>query len=327
MIEFNGMDMLQIDIANAYGLDKATWAERLLWFQYHRNKLETLVDQADDKYKYIKAIKAYQDTLLGKPSGHVMFLDATASGLQIMACLSGCMKTAANVNLIKTGNREDAYLKVSSIMNALLPPEQATDRDLIKNPLMTHYYNKVVQDTLTDDQGKAFYNVLGNNFEGAEMVKDLINSYWDCEALEHTWTLPDGHVAKVLVTEPVTARVEVDELDHSTFSYRFTSNQPSNTGTSLCPNIIQSIDGYIVREMIRKANDAGFELAHVFDAFAGHPNHMKKIMQFYREVLADIADSNLLADILSEISGTKVEVPKLSSTLSNEVLQSEYALS
>lgn len=327
MIKFTGMDMIQIDIANAYGLDRKTWVERLLWFEFNRNNLEHLIAQADDKFKFIKAIKAYQNTLLGIPTGHIMFLDATASGLQIMACLSGCLKTAANVNLIRTGNREDAYVKVSDAMNVVLPLEEATDRDLIKKPLMTHYYNKVIQQTLSVTQDPVFYAVLGDNFTGAEMCKDLINSYWDPTALAHTFTLPDGHVAKVLVTEPVTARVEVDELDHATFSYRFTSNQPSDVYSSLCPNIIQGIDGYIVREMIRKAELRGFELAHVFDAFACHPNHMKKVMDMYREVLSDIAASTLLADILSEISGKTVTVPKYSNTLPLEIMKSEYALS
>lgn len=326
-MNFTGTDMLSIDIANCYGMDKRTWSERLLWTALHHDDLEDLTDEADEKYLYIKAVHALRISEKGFATGHNMFLDGTASGLQVMAALSGCRKTAAAVNMIDTGDREDVYITVAAAMNELLPPQEHVSKNDIKKPLMTHYYNKSRQDTLSELQVEVFYEVVHDNFTGAEDVKALVNSYWDNEALEHTWTLPDGHVARVLVTDTAIARVEVDELDHTTFTYRFESNQPSNRNTSLCPNIIHSIDGYIVRQMIYKAHNAGFELAHIFDAFTCHPNYMGLVMQFYREVMADIADSNLLADILSEISGTTVILDKDSDDLSKDILSSQYMLS
>jgi len=325
--QFTGTDMLKIDIANCYGMDKQSWVDRLLWTELHEDELEDLATDADDEMLYKKAVYAHRESLLGKAIGHNMFLDATASGLQIMAALSGCKKTARHVNMVNTGKREDVYIEVGESMNKMLSPLEHVHRNIIKLPLMTHYYNKSKQPSLSETQQAAFYNILSNSFEGAEGCKYIINQFWDPTALEHTFTLPDGHVARVLVTDVATTRIEVDELDHTSFSYRFEANAPSKISTSLCPNVIHAIDGYIVREMIRRADKAGFELAHIFDAFTCHPNHMGKTTQFYREILAEIADSNLLSNILSEIAGKHIPVTKLSNDLSKDILASEYMLS
>ncbi len=327
MQTFTGLEYLKIDIANCFGLDKKSWIDRLTWFEIHEPELNNIIEDAESPLLFLKAINVYEQTLDGHSTGHNMFLDATASGLQIMAVLSGCKKTAAHVNLINTGKREDVYIEAAKKMSKFLGNNIIITRDTIKKPLMTHYYNKMIQDTLNNAEQEAFYYVLSESFEGAEAVKDLINEYWDATALEHTWTLPDGHVANVKVTEMVNARIEVDELDHTTFTYRFETNKSSEIYTSLVPNIIHSIDAYIAREMIRRANKAGFELAHIHDAFCAHPNYIQQVRKFYIDILAEIADTDLLANILSEISGKQVSLNKFSHSLSKDILQSEYALS
>lgn len=327
MQQFTGYQYIQIDIANCFGLDRKDWTERLLWVAEHESELEDLMDEASEPLLYLKAVRAYRDVQAGKPTGHNMFLDATASGLQIMAVLSGCHQTAKRVNLLNTGSREDVYDSTAVEMNSMIDIALHVDRADIKKPLMTHYYNKSRQDTLEAEQQEAFYLVLSRSFEGAEAVKDVINSYWNSNALEHKWTLPDGHVSRVKVTEMVNARIEVDELDHTTFTYRFESNQPSDQKTSLVPNVVHSVDAYVAREMVRRANKQGFKCAHIHDAFCAHPNHMQKVRENYLDILCEIADSNLLEDILTEIAGEKVELQKYSEMLSMNMKKSEYALS
>lgn len=327
MKKFTGYQYIQIDIANCFGLDRKDWSDRLLWVAEHEHELEDMMDEASEPLMYLKAVRAYRDVQAGKPTGHNMFLDATASGLQIMAVLSGCHGTAKHVNLINTGKREDVYEGTAMEMNFQLPTEYRVDRSDIKKPLMTHYYNKQRQDTLEPVQQQAFYAVLADSFEGAEAVKDVINDYWDYQALEHTWKLPDGHVSRVKVTEMINTRIEVDELDHTTFTYRFEANIPSERNTSLVPNIIHSIDAYVAREMVRRGVKQGFQVAHIHDAFCAHPNHMQQVRENYVDILCEIADSNLLEQILSDISGEPVSLNKYSEMLSRSIRESEYALS
>lgn len=327
MMKFTGYQYLQIDIANCFGLDRRDWIDRLLWVQEHENELEDLMEGASEPLMYLKAVRAYRDVQAGKPTGHIMFLDATASGLQIMAVLSGCHQTAKHVNLVNTGKREDVYQGTATEMNHMLPVTHRVSREDIKKPLMTHYYNKQRQDTLEAVQQEAFYSVLSNSFEGAEAVKDVINDYWNYQALEHTWKLPDGHVSRVKVTEMINTRIEVDELDHTTFTYRFEANMPSDRSTSLVPNVIHSVDAYVARELVRRSSKEGFRVAHIHDAFCAHPNHMQRVRELYVEILCEIADSNLLEQILGDICGEEVTLNKYSQLLSRSIRESEYALS
>ena len=327
MQEFTGIEYIKIAAANEFGKDKLTWKDRLFWFDYNEKDLHDLIDQADNKFLFTKAINAYMDAKNGTPTGYIMALDATASGLQLMSCLSGCEETAKAVNLIDSGHREDVYTKVADGMNKLLDPLEAVARADVKDPVMTHYYNKSRQDSLTEAQEAAFHSVLDSSFSGAEDVMEFINECWDSSALYHKWSTPDGHIAKVKVTEAMDTRIEVDELDHTTFTYRYSSNQPSTRGTSLCPNFIHSIDAWVAREMVRMAYKQKFQLAHIHDSFWASPNHMNKVRRNYRQILANLADSETLSKFIKDVTGNVVLLTKDSLNLGKKILQSEYALS
>ena len=326
MQTFSAIQYLKIDIVNHFGLDKLEWDDRIEWFDSNEHHLENLVPTADEPYLMAKAVYAYRDTMQGKPTGHNMFLDSTASGLQIMAVLAGCLTTAKAVNLVDTGKREDVYTKVATEMNKLLAANQHVNRGIIKQPCMVHYYNKMSHEELSNEQSDAFYKVLLNSFTGAEEVKDLINEYWNKDALEHSWYLPNGRKAVCKVTEVVDARIQIDELS-TTFTYRFEANQESKISSSLVPNIIQSIDSYIVDEMVLRAKYQGFVLAHIFDDFTFSPKYGNKVRQNYIDIMCELADMDLLANILSDISGTKVEIEKTIDNLSDYIRDSEYSLS
>ena len=84
--QFNAIDYLCIDIANCVGTqgsfrgDKELFETRIQWVKDHYNSLEDFIDVAEDKPLYIKAVHALRETMLGKPIGHLVALDATCSG-------------------------------------------------------------------------------------------------------------------------------------------------------------------------------------------------------------------------------------------------------
>jgi len=214
-------------------------------------------------------------------------------------------------------------------MNAILKPVEHVTRKLVKKPVMTTFYNSEANPkaTFSPLQLIAFHESLDDTLPGALDVMEAINEFWDYESDTHMWTLPDGHVAKVPVTEMTNIRIEVDELNHRTFTYRYNKQQPSENFRSLVANIVHSVDGYVAREMVRRCHSMNIELVHIHDCFVFSPDYLQDVSQTYREILAQIADSDLLSDILSEISGNYVPVAKLSSDLSKDILNSEYMLS
>lgn len=328
MQTFNGKQYLAIDIANNFGMDKASWADRIQWVKDNYQDLESYKDKADNKFLFIKAVNALRATDKGEPTGFIMALDATASGYQIMAALSGCRRTASAVNLVNTGNREDIYTYIADHMNQKYGTN--VDRKEIKRPIMTVGYGSKRQPEALFGEGtpelKAFYGVLEQNLSGAMSVMDLLLECWNDKAKVHSFKMPDGHIVYLPSIRNNMYDVNVKGMK-SNILFKLTENEPSKDGTNIIANTIHAVDGYIAREMVRRAKNQGFQLAHIHDSFWANPNHMNEVRNNYVEILAEIADSNLLANIMSQLTDTKVSIDKDSDNLGKLIRKSEYALS
>ena len=341
MQTFTGSEYVKIDVANCFGLDKLDWNDRLDWFDKHDGQLWDAVDEAKEPEMFRKALYAWEDVQAGNPSGHHVGLDACSSGYQIMAALSNCHTTAAQCGLIDTGHREDAYMNLTHEMNRILPkadhivigndPDKVSHADIKSAGMKVPYGSKKVpKDILIEDspQYNAFYQAIFNIVPGTMDVLKSTLGLWQPYALHHKWTLPDGHVAYVPIMTEVDKKIEIDELDHATFTHRIYINEGTERGLSLAANIIHSIDAYIMRQMVKMANKAGFHLLCIHDAFHAHPNYCNQVRYFYREILAQIADMNLMQDIAREITGNqRIVYNKLGSGLAKEIRFSNYALS
>ena len=310
---------LYIAIANHAGKDKLTWQERIDWVT-----AQTIDDIEWDEpilgRKALRALKDYEDN---KPTGYVMSIDATSSGIQIMALLSGCKQTAKLVNCIDPNIRYDLYTKVADLMNQKL--SKPVPRSIVKQCTMTHYYNSKAtpKGLLTEEELKVFYEVIEGLLPGAEEIMNTINSCWNPNADHHSWIMPDGHTVYVPVVEAING--VYSDCEFGNIPLRWYHKTKSDNYRSLCPNVIHSIDGYVAREMIRRCD---FQLSHVHDCFVFNPNYLQQVCQTYREITAEIAKSDLLVDIVRQITGnSNFRITKASTDLDQDILQSNYMLS
>jgi len=132
---FTGREYLKIDIAGSFGLDKLTWDERLAWFDANEHDLQNLVSKADEPALFYAGMLAWEDAKAGKPSGYPISLDATSSGIQILAVLA-CDRRAAEIsNVVDTGNRRDAYVSIYQDMVATMGGTAKIDRKLTKQAI------------------------------------------------------------------------------------------------------------------------------------------------------------------------------------------------
>lgn len=335
MDKFLPLQYMQIAIANHYGLDKQTWQQRLDWFSLHANQIfddiEIYAFNASEPMMFRKMCYAYELTMQRLPVHALVSLDATASGVQILGALMACRKTCQRTNLISDGIRHDLYGEAAQYMNDYDPIFGLTRNDL-KDPVMTVFYGSTEQPKNIFGEGtpelEKFYEFLAEELTGAYEAMSDIAGCWNPEALSHSWVLPDNHHVDVLVTVRESKRVEIDELG-STFTYEYIANGPSEYGRSLAANVVHSIDGYIVREMIRRAAAAGFVVLTIHDSFWCHPNYVNEMRQNYTNILAEICEMDLLSSILSQITGEELEVVALSDRveLANEIRKANYALS
>jgi hypothetical protein len=415
MKNFTGWQWLLIDAANQYGHDKKLFEERIEWTEsmiaQGPGYLEAKAPMAETKPLYLKAVMAIRKAQQGIPTGHMVGVDACCSGIQVMSALTGCTAGATATGLVDPNVRADAYTSVTNEMSTILGSAVAVSRKDAKDATMTAFYgSKLVPKALFGEDTPeldAFYRAASTVAPGAwELLQDLLAS-WQPYALSHGWKLPDGFDARVKVMAKREVRIEVDELDHATFTYEFFENQGSRTGLSNVANLTHSMDAYVLREMHRRCNydrevmehvavliemeqinrnlgndtqgfDAGdrvvyyidqcrrstlvsavilphltegdmssldgahlealaslvngmlayqpFPLVTVHDEFKAHANNINHVRYQYKEILAEIADSEVLSDLMSQIHGTPGMSTKINLQLGDLIRGSNYGL-
>lgn len=411
MKEFTGYEYLLIDIANNYGLDKIPFEDRIQWVYASMEVLETLLPEAENRPQYYKAVQTLRKVQAGLPTGHYVTLDASCSGIQIMSAATGCKAGAEATGLINPYEPSDAYSLITNKTNDLLHAQNLSidvPRALAKKATMITIYGgseepKVFFGGEDSPEYLAFMQACHEIAPGAmELLQDLIGS-WQPMALKHQWTLPDGFEAVIKVMETKETRIEVDELNHSTFTFVYKENQGKKFGVSNVANVVHSMDAYVLRSLIRRTNydvsqvsDAllmleieilerrmgrktqdffgkhkyvqlyrqtkmvdvvilpylhecinmmdsdhikklngilvqmlkhkPFQTVTVHDAFGASPNNLNVVRYWYKELLAEIAESEILSSILSEIHGEAGQYQKKSNGLGELIRKSNYAL-
>ena len=132
-VSSRGNEWLLIDIANAYGLDKANWETRLQWT---RDNLETILNSssleatASDKLLFKQAVKEYKYYLQTGKSRQIVRLDATASGYQLMSVITRDEKAMEMLNVLGNTKRQDFYSLVYDRVRELVQPRDRDDLDL-----------------------------------------------------------------------------------------------------------------------------------------------------------------------------------------------------
>ena len=87
----------------------------------------------------------------------------------------------------------------------------------------------------------------------------------------------------------------------------------------------------LLHDLKRITNDMlkykAFPVVTIHDSFASHANNCNWVRHWYKEILAELADSDILSDIMSQLHQSPGKYEKLSPDLSKYIRQSQYALS
>ena len=201
-MKFSGIEYLCIDIANCYGLDKELFQDRIQWVKDNFHNLEELADDPDieDKYLYIKSVQALRDVIAGKPTGHLISLDSTCSGLQILSALTCDPAGARITNLTGENKRFDAYTEITNEQNTVIEhygfSGNTVSRKDSKQAVMTSLYGseKTPKDIFGEEGPllEAFYEACYQQAPGAFNLLSVMKQAWQPGALSHYWKLPDG---------------------------------------------------------------------------------------------------------------------------------------
>lgn len=411
---FSGWEYLCIDLANHYGLDKELFETRINWVYENINHLGWMVNKADDPVLFQKTAMQIERARRGEEIGHVVHFDACCSGIQIMSALTGCEAGAYNTGMIDPNQRMDAYSNTTAAMNSNLSKKGLSSIEVprkdVKQAVMTSGYgSKAVPKKVfgEGDMLDTFYEAAMEIAPGAFKLMDELLESWRPYALSHTLVFPDGFTSLMKVMETKETRVEVDELDHATFTLQYKENEGTETGRANVANTIHGCDAYLLRALEMRCNYAPgnvakaqevlqygmlgyscgqkqmpvteelsellplgirahiadvallplldwsnvmclpkwmvakllsivndmltykpFPILTVHDAFGCHANNCDITRYWYKEIMADMADSDLLEMLmcqLYQIENGKYE--KLSKNLGDKIRGSNYALS
>ena len=325
-----GWYWLKVDIANAFGLDKLTWDERVAYVDEHITDMLANIDawseKADDKLLAKSALLAYQESLATGKSSHIVRLDATTSGPQIMSVLTRDVVGMQRFNVIGSSVRRDFYTEVAQAIYDQTRdsklwgsnPDFKKIRKDIKQSIMTYYYNSEANPKAyfgeDSKELKVFYDVMATSAKGAVELKGYINSLWSDTKLYNAWYLPDGHYAYCPVMVQDKKRVEIKEMKGGTATMTVVCdvNKPSHEPhRSLMPSTIHSIDALMMRWVVEILNDQGIQVSPIHDSFGVHAEHCDALREAYRKCLARLYKEDILNSILRQIQpDAEFELPE-----------------
>ena len=103
---------------------------------------------------------------------------------------------------------------------------------------------------------------------------------------------------------------------------------------SLIDYITEENIGYVPMELLVKLNATLGKMLElgsspvltIHDAFKAHPNHCNAVRYWYKEILAELAESDILQFIVSQIVGKQVNYIKKSKNLGDLIRQSNYGI-
>ena len=151
-----GADWLCFQVSTTYGLDKASMQERLTWAHTNwelisrvaTNPLDNIADweHASEPWLFLAACEEFHQVIITENRSHThlpVAVDATCSGLQILAGLSKDASTARMVNVIGSNKPQDAYKVVAEHSMDKIPERLRPywDRKTTKRCVMVIPYN------------------------------------------------------------------------------------------------------------------------------------------------------------------------------------------
>ena len=352
---------LSFQCATTYGLDKATLPERMTWTLENRDLIKRIAEDpignlsewegANEPWTFLAACDEYYHCVIKCDRHHTnlpVAVDATCSGLQILAGLARDASTAKLVNVLPSDRPQDAYKVIAEEAKPHVPVhlQQYMDRKTTKRTVMTVPYNakpfsnrgyirealaekgvKVEKEDLTAVV-KAVRDAMNVIVPGPMRVMKWIESEVaaaiDRGAVELSWVTPSGFVVTQklmkknikLIKLQLLGRIEIQVADGDTDEVD--KNHHKN---ATAPNLIHSLDASLLHLSATRFN-APISLIH--DSVLCRATDMSMLSQIVRETYMYLfAEHDYLTDWAQQI-GAESKPPIIDTLKPESVIESRY---
>ena len=315
---------LAFQVATTFGLDKATIIERVQWVDNNRelitrvatDPLSNLPDweNVDEPWQFMAACHEYYHCCIEcdkNTTGLMVAVDATCSGLQILAGLAKDASTASLVNVCPAERPSDAYKAVAIEAKKYLPKQMHSwmDRKTVKRTVMTIPYNatkdssrKYIREALKEkgitpepDELTEVVNAVYQSMDAIvpgpmrvmRWIKQHVGEYIKKGAEVVEWTTPSGFVVVQQRDKHTMERIELQLLGRtrvnlSTGEYHAC---PKKHRSSTAPNFIHSLDASLLHCSFQQFNEP-FTVIH--DSVLTRAGDMGTLNRLVRETYTDI---------------------------------------
>jgi DNA-directed RNA polymerase len=353
---------LAFQVATTWGLDKATMAERMVWVEENftlisrvaRDPISSLSDWegADEPWLFLAACEEYYYCVIDASRSHTRLpvaVDATCSGVQILAGLARDASAARLVNVLPGDEPQDAYRVVAEASMDDIPVRlrEHTDRKTTKRTVMTLPYNskphsnrtyireayqsagvepeKDELTTVVKAVRKAMKEVLPGPMEVMEWIEKEVALAIKAGKTELSWTTPSGFVVHQKFMKPEVERVKLMLLGSVTKTNVKTGDsdkvdlQHHKNATS--PNLIHSLDASLLHLSAIRFNAP---LALIHDSVLCRATDMHVLSELVRETYMYLfAENDYLKDWAAQI-GAQTEPPIVGTLEPESVIESTY---
>lgn len=352
---------LAFQVATTYGLDKATMEERLAWTAANHSLISRVAtdplgsrsdwEAAEEPWQFLAACEEFYTCVIActrQFTGLPVAVDATCSGLQILAGLARDRSTAELVNVFPGEKPQDAYKAVAEEAKTRLPERLAAllDRKVTKRTVMTIPYNakeysnrqyikealkdKEVEFTFEDVQAitKAVVASMNKIVPGPMAVMKWTNDQVK-EALkqgktELEWVTPSGFVVRQRLMKIKSVTVELQLLGRCKLKVADgeTNEVDKNRHkAATAPNLIHSLDASLLHLAFQTFN-APFTVIH--DSVLCRATDMGVLNSTVRDTYSEIfAHGDYLTEFAAQIEAT-TPPPIIGDFDPEEVLNSTY---
>ena len=354
-------DWLAFQVGTTYGLDKQPIHARIKWAKENHELISRIAkdpigclpewEAADEPWMFLAACEEYHHCIITCDRTHTSLpvaVDATASGLQILAGLARDASTASLVNVLPSEQPADAYRAVAEHAASDCPPEwrEYLDRSVAKRLVMTIPYSAKFKSNWTyvkealvakgleppNDVVTQITHALRNSvfelFKGPTKVmswieKEVVNAINNGRT-EFEWVTPSGFVAKQRFMKVKTERVDLQLLGRCQVNVAVDETDTVDVNhhrNATSPNLIHSLDASLLHLSCLRF-DAPISLIH--DSVLCRATDMSALSTILRETYMHLfAEHDYLSDWAKQI-GAETAPPIIGTLNPESVIDSTY---
>ena len=346
---------LSFQVATTFGLDKCTLEDRHQWVSENHELITKVAtdpirymsdwEEVDEPWQFMSSCHEYYHCCIAKDkltTGLMVAVDATCSGLQILAGMAADKSTAELVNVVPSAKPSDAYKAVADKAKEFLPDYMHPwmNRTVCKRTVMTIPYNatkdssrKYIRQALiekginpTKDELTQIVNAVYSSMDTIvpgpmnvmRWIKKHVGQYIRNGATEVEWVTPSGFVVNQKRNDIETMRMELQLLGRTSVRIPTGKETPSpiKHKSSTAPNYIHSFDASILHRSFSQF-DEPFTVIH--DSVLCRAGDMGTLNRLVRETYTNIfSEKCWLSEFAETINAS--EPPPIVGTLDPKVV-------